>query len=61
MNAGLSLLAGAAGIEPANADTKNRCLTAWRRSIKREAVFIESSRTCKALFPALADIVPGIE
>lgn len=24
-------MAGAAGIEPANADTKNRCLTAWRR------------------------------
>jgi hypothetical protein len=24
-------LAGAAGFEPANAGTKNRCLTTWRR------------------------------
>ncbi len=24
-------MAGAAGFEPANADSKNRCLTAWRR------------------------------
>ncbi len=24
-------LAGAAGIEPANGDTKNRCLTTWPR------------------------------
>lgn len=24
-------MAGAAGFEPANADTKNRCLTTWRR------------------------------
>ncbi len=24
-------LAGAAGFEPANADTKNQCLTTWRR------------------------------
>ena len=28
---GAEKLAGAAGIEPANAGTKNRCLTAWRR------------------------------
>ena len=27
-------LAGAAGIEPANADTKNRCLTTWPRPIR---------------------------
>src|SRR3546814_15391014 len=27
----LQLLDGAAGIEPANAGTKNRCLTAWLR------------------------------
>ena len=27
-------LAGAAGIEPANADTKNRCLTTWPRPIE---------------------------
>ncbi len=26
-----SRLAGAAGFEPADADTKNRCLTTWRR------------------------------
>lgn len=24
-------MAGAAGFEPANVDSKNRCLTAWRR------------------------------
>ena len=28
------LMAGAAGFEPANADSKNRCLTAWRRPNK---------------------------
>ncbi len=27
------ILAGAAGIEPANAGIKSRCLTAWRRPI----------------------------
>ena len=29
-------LAGAAGFEPANAGTKNRCLTTWRRPSRRE-------------------------
>jgi hypothetical protein len=28
-------LAGAAGFEPANAGTKNRCLTTWRRPSRR--------------------------
>ena len=27
-------MAGAAGFEPANVDSKNRCLTAWRRPNK---------------------------
>ena len=27
-------LAGAVGFEPTNADSKNRCLTAWRRPNK---------------------------
>ncbi len=26
-------MAGAAGFEPTNADSKDRCLTAWRRPI----------------------------
>ena len=30
-------LAGAAGVEPANAGTKNRCLTTWRRPSARAA------------------------
>ena len=30
-------VAGAAGFEPANADTKNRCLTTWPRPIKNWA------------------------
>lgn len=30
-------LAGAAGFEPANAGTKNRCLTTWRRPSRRRA------------------------
>src|SRR3954447_13566451 len=30
-------LAGAAGFEPANAGTKNRCLTTWRRPSSRRA------------------------
>lgn len=30
-------LAGAAGFEPANAGTKNRCLTTWRRPSRRLA------------------------
>ena len=30
----LFIMAGAAGIEPANAGIKIRCLTAWRRPIK---------------------------
>src|SRR4029078_5571743 len=29
------MLAGAAGFEPANAGTKNRCLTTWRRPSRR--------------------------
>jgi hypothetical protein len=32
----LSHLAGAAGFEPANDGTKNRCLTAWPRPIGRK-------------------------
>ena len=31
----LDSLAGAAGFEPANAGTKNRCLTTWRRPSRR--------------------------
>ena len=31
------VLAGAAGFEPANAGTKNRCLTTWRRPSRRAA------------------------
>jgi hypothetical protein len=34
-------LAGAAGIEPANAGIKSRCLTAWRRPNKEFALHIE--------------------
>ena len=34
-NDGLLRLAGAAGFEPANAGTKNRCLTTWRRPSRR--------------------------
>ncbi len=30
-------LAGAAGFEPANVDSKNRCLTTWRRPIKTKS------------------------
>ena len=30
----LEFMAGAAGFEPANVDSKNRCLTAWRRPKK---------------------------
>jgi hypothetical protein len=33
-------LAGAAGIEPANAGIKSRCLTAWRRPNKEFALYI---------------------
>lgn len=35
MIVGISRLAGAAGFEPANAGTKNRCLTTWRRPSRR--------------------------
>src|SRR5438270_8561295 len=36
-NTQMRLLAGAAGFEPANAGTKNRCLTTWRRPSRRSA------------------------
>lgn len=45
-------MAGAGGIEPPNTDTKNQCLTAWRRPINCGAVFKESTHACKALFVA---------
>ncbi len=35
---GIHSLAGAAGIEPANAGIKSRCLTAWRRPNKEFAL-----------------------
>ena len=38
-------LAGAAGFEPANAGTKNRCLTTWRRPIIRPARYPCCGRT----------------
>ncbi len=41
-------MAGAAGIEPANADTKNRCLTTWPRPI-----IALRGREHKAKFPPL--------
>ncbi len=45
-------LAGAAGIEPANADTKNRCLTTWLRPISSGAQYREigigAQRLCEA-------------
>ncbi len=34
-------MAGAAGFEPANVDSKNRCLTAWRRPNKRKSYAIK--------------------
>src|SRR3954463_5625171 len=37
-------LAGAAGFEPANAGTKNRCLTTWRRPSRRERGYIDGCR-----------------
>src|SRR6187551_3655419 len=44
-------LAGAAGFEPANAGTKNRCLTTWRRPSRcgREAAYSREGRTWKGL------------
>lgn len=42
-------MAGAAGIEPANTDTKNQCLTAWRRPTNCDAVSIEWDGMCKDL------------
>ncbi len=33
-------MAGAAGFEPANVDSKNRCLTAWRRPIQVNLSFL---------------------
>src|SRR3546814_3718667 len=38
----LQLLAGAAGIEPANAGTKNRCLTAWLRRSEEHTSELQS-------------------
>src|SRR5918993_550902 len=40
-------LAGAAGFEPANAGTKNRCLTTWRRPIEGEPGLIAGQREVK--------------
>src|SRR5205814_963254 len=37
LDASSEVLAGAAGFEPANAGTKNRCLTTWRRPSRRAA------------------------
>jgi hypothetical protein len=34
-------MAGAAGFEPANADSKNRCLTAWRRPNQKLSITIK--------------------
>ncbi len=34
------LLAGAAGVEPANAGTKNQCLTTWPRPITKRWHYI---------------------
>ena len=31
-------MAGAVGFEPTNADSKNRCLTAWRRPINTDPI-----------------------
>ncbi len=31
-------MAGAVGFEPTNADSKNRCLTAWRRPNRNDAI-----------------------
>ena len=31
-------MAGAVGFEPTNADSKNRCLTAWRRPNKLDTL-----------------------
>ena len=31
-------MAGAVGFEPTNADSKNRCLTAWRRPNNLDAI-----------------------
>src|SRR5437763_4576486 len=44
-------LAGAAGFEPANAGTKNRCLTTWRRPSRRSHV-----RERRGLYPARRDL-----
>ena len=41
-------LAGAAGFEPANAGTKNRCLTTWRRPSSVRG-YIETGRGSKSL------------
>ena len=41
-------MAGTAGFEPANAGTKNRCLTTWRRPIssKYNSFFKANSLNC---------------
>ena len=41
------VLAGAAGFEPANAGTKNRCLTTWRRPSRTAAY----NRACRERKP----------
>src|SRR6266480_4526395 len=47
-------LAGAAGFEPANAGTKNRCLTTWRRPSRRARCAGEA-----ALIPTDAEVGRG--
>jgi hypothetical protein len=45
------MLAGAAGIEPANAGIKSRCLTAWRRPTRIDG--FDYNRPKKVLLGAL--------
>ena len=45
------LLAGAAGFEPANADTKNQCLTPWRRPISKSFITISCYKYLIAFYP----------
>jgi hypothetical protein len=60
-------LAGAAGFEPANAGTKNRCLTTWRRpSMARVRPYrpprlMKSPITLQARLRTAAGIQPSVQ
>ena len=54
-------MAGAAGFEPANDDTKNRCLTTWPRpnGLSESGVLHDAPARCKGVIhEALAALSP---